>query len=211
MPYRDPHTAAPTLWAIREEYGPDFEFSYVTPPEAEVKQSRKAVEAAIIALHRHDTDRSPVANFGRMIPGYSQSSYSRDSIRGGPLGPGEQERNTEPGIEALPWTNYGEPLSDDWMGIDWSSTLILDDVHRSVPETGGVYRIWETGPELVYIGQSANLKSRLYRHRRERDDGLSVSFSPIPRADADHKRLEIETELLGAYWLSMEAAPEDQF
>jgi hypothetical protein len=211
MPYRDPHTAAPTLWAIREEYGPDFEFSYGTPADAETKQSRKAIEAALIALHRRDTDRSPVANFGRMIPGYSQSSYSRDSTRGGPLEPGEVEPNTEPGTEALPWTNCEDPLANNWMGIDWSSPLALEDIHGAVPEASGVYRIWETDPQLVYIGQSANLKSRLYTHRRERRAGLSVSLSPVPRADADHKRLEIETELLGSYWVSMEAAPEDQF
>jgi hypothetical protein len=211
MPFRDPHTAAPTLWAIRAEYGPDFEFAFATPPAAESKQSRKAIEAALIALHRRDTNRSPVANFGRMIPGYSQSSYSRDSRRGGPLEDGEHEPNTESGIAALPWTNYEDPLADDWMGIDWSSPIVLDDVHGSVPETGGVYRLWDNGPELVYIGQSANLKSRLYTHRRERREGLSVSFAQISRATAAHECLEIETELLGAYWVSMGAAPEDQF
>jgi excinuclease UvrABC nuclease subunit len=47
------------------------------------------------------------------------------------------------------------------MEIDWSSPLALDDVLGNVSEASGVYRIWDTGPELVYVGQSANLKSRL--------------------------------------------------
>ncbi|WP_255152190.1 GIY-YIG nuclease family protein [Halorarius halobius] len=211
MPYRDPHTAAPTLWAIRQEHGPDLEVSWTAPPAADAKQHRKAIEAALIALHRRDVGASPVANFGRMIPSYEQSSYSDDERRGGPLADGETESNTAPGTEPLPWTNHDNPLAADWMGLDWTEPLALDAVHGEVPESAGVYRIWDGDTPLEYIGQSANLKSRLYRHRRTRDGSLRVAFTPVARADARHRREEIETELIGAHWLACSAAPIDQF
>jgi hypothetical protein len=72
MPYRDPHTAAPALWALRNADGCDFEASVIeapgTPPE------RKALEATAITLYRMESARSPTANFGRMPPGYRIST-----------------------------------------------------------------------------------------------------------------------------------------
>ena len=47
MPFRDPHTAAPTLWAIRDSYGEEFEFSYTTPEICQIKRHRKGLEDAI--------------------------------------------------------------------------------------------------------------------------------------------------------------------
>lgn len=213
MPYRDPHTAAPTLWAIRDEYGPELEFSWVAPARAADKQSRKGLEMALIAIHRRECGISPVGNFGRIIPGYEQSSYSRDGIRGGPLLESETEPNAIPGTDALSWHQYEEPLSDDWMGLSWSTSIRLEDVHGNVPQASGVYRIWDqaTGTPLEYIGESTNLKNRIYRHRRERDGTLHLSFATLSRADARHKLLEIESELVGAHWLACEAPPRDQF
>lgn len=70
MPYRDPHTAAPCLWAIRDNVDSALEVSHTTPSKAEDEQHRKGIEAALIALHRRKTARSPTANFGRIIDGY---------------------------------------------------------------------------------------------------------------------------------------------
>lgn len=213
MPYRDPHTAAPTLWAIRNEYGPELEFSWVAPARVVDKQTRKAIEIALIAIHRRELGVSPIANFGRIIPGYEQSSYSRDAVRGGPLPDGETEPNAEPGTDPLPWRRPNEPLADDWMGLDWSAALQLEDVQGGIPATSGVYKIWDpaVGTPLEYIGESTNLKSRIYRHRRERDGTLQLAFATLPRANVRHKLLEVEGELVGAHWLACEAAPRDQF
>lgn len=211
MPYRDPHTAAPTLWAIRQEHGPELEVSWVAPNRAADKQARKGTEAALIAVHRRDVGESPVANFGRMIPGYKQSSYSRDEFRGGPLAADETEANTATGTELLPWTAHDRPLSEGWMGLDWSKRIPLSDVHGEIPDSSGVYRIWRDGTPLEYIGQSSNLKGRIYQHRRDRDGPLTVTFAQVARADASHKLLEIETELIGAHWLACGATPRDQF
>jgi hypothetical protein len=211
MPYRDPHTAAPTLWAIREQHGLELEFSWVEPPSADDKQTRMSIEAALIAVHRRDTNQSPVANFGRMIPGYDQSSYRKGGFRGGPLPEGASEKGGSDGLGPLPWNSPDQPLAENWMGIDWSEAVSLDDIGGRVLESPGVYRLWESRPEITYIGQSKNLKSRLYTHRRSTEADRFVSFSQLPRADDHQKLLEVETELLGAYWLAMQEAPKDQF
>lgn len=50
MPYRDPHTAAPALWALRHATGCDFEVS-VAPVDGSTS-SRKGLEALAIAVYR---------------------------------------------------------------------------------------------------------------------------------------------------------------
>src|SRR5262249_46378159 len=72
MPYRDPHTAAPALWACRDDLGCDFEVS-VCPVDGDTLW-RKGLEALAIALYRRETGRSPAWDFGRMPRGYQISS-----------------------------------------------------------------------------------------------------------------------------------------
>lgn len=54
MPFRDPHTAAPCLWAIRDRDGPAFEVSTATPSFATYGQDRKGLEKALIAIVRRE-------------------------------------------------------------------------------------------------------------------------------------------------------------
>jgi len=214
MPYRDPHTAAPCLWAINDKHGPDFELSVATPDRATEKQHRKGTEEALIALHRREYETSPVANFGRIIPGYKQSSYSSDGITGGPLSNDETEPNSEPGVGPLDWLNWKNPLADDWMGLDWADPDPLSEAYQQIPKQPGVYRIWQPEhPEpLEYIGESKTLRDRLYRHRRNRDGTLHFSYAPLATEfNADHKRAEVETDLIGVHYLVSDQAPRDQF
>jgi len=90
MPYRDPHTAAPCLWAVQREEAEKLEVSVTTPTLAEDKQSRKAFGDALIAVYRREWGES-TANFGRIIDGYRQSTYRSGEERGGPLEPGQTE------------------------------------------------------------------------------------------------------------------------
>jgi hypothetical protein len=108
MPYRDPHTAAPCLWAIRQEDGPVFSVSCVVPSNASMDRKRKGLEAALIAIYRKETGESPTANFGRIIPSYRQSSSRRVGRVGGPLSDDQVETNTERGVEPLTWVHYQE-------------------------------------------------------------------------------------------------------
>ena len=213
MPFTDPHVAAPCLWAVREEYGPEFEVSWITPDVAPDRSQRLAIEEALIASYRRDTGESPTANFGRIIPGYRRSSNRSGGFTGGVLEEGEAEPNCEPGTEPLPWTDADAMLSDSWMGLDWSESERLANAYQQIPKENGLYRIWNEDdvPPLEYIGQSGNLRSRLYRHRRNRDGNLLFSYTTLPELDAAHKRSEVETELIGAHWLACELAPRDQF
>src|SRR6516164_8348507 len=52
MPYTDPHTAAPALWAIRQATGAEYEVSVA--PVAGTTPWRKGLEALAIALHRQE-------------------------------------------------------------------------------------------------------------------------------------------------------------
>lgn len=99
------------------------------------------------------------------------------------------------------------------MGLDWRVPEPLSEASQQIPKESGLYRLWDPDEPLPreYIGQSANLRNRLYRHRRKRDGDLRFSFAPLPEHDAEHKLQEVETELLGAHWLACESAPTDQF
>ncbi len=213
MPFRDPHTAAPCLWAIQEEHGEKLEVSAAAPPLCEDKQSRKAFEDALIAIYRRESGESPTANFGRIIEGYKQSTYRKDAVRGGPLREGEIESNANPGVGPLDWSRTDNVLADDWMGLSWSSPRSLAEANTSIPADDGLYRIWQEGeaPPVEYIGQSSNLKSRIYRHRRNRDGELIFSYSKLGQHNAQHKREEVETELVGVHWLEVGKSPRDQF
>lgn len=213
MPYRDPHTAAPCLWALRDRDGPGFEVSVTAPDTAVDDQHRKGLEAACIAIHRRETGTSPVANFGRIISGYEQSSYSKDGHRGGSLANGETEPNAAPGTGPLTWTSWTDTHADDWLGLDWTTPEPLGEAYQQVPTQPGVYRLWDPEADVLeYIGESKTLRDRLYRHRRNRDGRLRFSFAPLEDAgDAAHRRKEIETDLIGAHFLACGTAPLDQF
>lgn len=213
MPYRDPHVGAPCMWAVRQEDGPTFEVSYITPDEATDKATRKSIEAALIASYRRTVGKSPTGAFSRIIPGYKMSSYSKNEDRGGPLPEGESESYAEPGIPPLEWQSYEEPIAVDWMGLDWSEPLELAKVSTTVPAADGVYRIWDSTSQylLTYIGESANLRSRLKTHKRNRRNELVFSYSAPDGIDTKHKRLEAETDLIGAHWLAIGKPPMDQY
>lgn len=212
MPYRDPHVGSPCMWAIRKQDGPAFEVSYITPAEATDKATRKSIEAALIASYRRAEGESPTGAFSRIIPGYRMSTYSKKGERGGPLPPDESEPYAEPGIPPLEWESAREPTAADWMGLDWSPSQQLTDVSTDVPTADGVYRIWD--PEdplpLEYIGESANLRSRLRTHSQNRSGDLVFSYAAPSIIDAKHRRLEAETDLIGAHWLATRESPRDQ-
>ena len=212
MPYRDPHVGAPCMWAIRQEDGPRFEVSYTSLEDAVTKQSRKSAEAALIASYRRAEGESPTGAFSRIIPGYKMSSYSRDEERGRPLREHESEPYAESGIPPLDWEISDDPIAPDWMGLDWSQPRPLAEVSSSIPAVDGVYRIWrsDVSTPLEYIGESANLRSRLRTHSRNRSDDLLYAYAAPKSIDAKHKRLEAETDLIGAHWLEVGESPADQ-
>jgi len=212
MPFSDPHTASPSLWAIADRHGPGFEISGTTPPEAKDKQQRKAIEDTLIALHRKETRTNLIGNFGRMPPGYSKSKQRSSGNRGG-RNEDETHRSFREGIDPLQWTNSKAITEQDWMGLSWSLPRPLSDSIDGVPAAGGLYRIWHPDdvPPLEYIGESVNLSNRLTRHRRNRDESLYFSYVTRPEFDEKFQLSQAESELLGAHWLACERSPRDQY
>lgn len=101
--------------------------SVTTPDGVADKQTRYAIEEALIAVYRRETRSNTTANFGRMVDGYKRSGKRSTDERGGPLTEGQQESNTEVGIEPLPWTNADSPSASEWMGLEWSTPAPLAD------------------------------------------------------------------------------------
>lgn len=215
MPYNDPHTAAPCLWAIRDRDGPGFDCSWTTPPAAADAMSRKGLEAALVAVHRRTCTTTPTANCGGMIGGYQKSRNRSTGDRGRRVSDTHPDAPRRPSVEPLPWTDWTEVCSTSWMGLDGTVVDALASVSTDVPNDSGLYRLWDptTAPPLHYVGQSAHLRSRLYAHRRNRDVTLRVAYAPPPGEafDARRCRLEVETECLGAHYLAVGVSPEAQF
>ncbi len=217
MPYRDPHTAAPCLWAVRDAVGSELEVSYTTPDYADSEQDRKGTEEALIALHRRETRRSPTANFGRMLDGYKQSCYSYNdpAYKGGPLDSDEVEPNCVSGIEPPEWQNWKKTTSPTWMGLNWSEPYELQERLDANPPKNGLYRIWyedcPDGPALAYIGESSNIASRLYNHEQTFGEDAYFTYAEGVHLDAPHKRSEVETDLIGAHYLAENDVPLAQF
>lgn len=215
MPYRDPHTAAPCLWAVRDAIGPDLEVSYTTPSKASDKQHRKGLEAALTAFHRRETNRSPTANFGRIIEGYKQSTYSYEDepFKGGKLGSDDNEPNAITGIKPFDWKNWQNPVDRHWMGMEWSNSYRLENRLAANPPKNGLYRIWyEDSPlPLAYLGQSKNIPSRLYEHEATFGENTLFAYSEQANLVASHRREEIERDLIGAHYLGQNTTPLAQF
>ena len=211
MPYRDPHTAAPCLWAIRHRDGPGFSVSHTTLVSEDAAE-RKGIEAALIAIHRHETGRSPTAQFGRIIPGYTQSSYRTDGVRGGPA-TSDRINEVFASVRPRPWTRWDQPQTRGWMGQGWAAQHPFEVVNLAdLPEVG-VYRIHEPaeGDALTYIGQSKALPNRLRTHARRFGTKMWVSWADRDDLRTQAARLEVETDLIGAYVCAQGTAPAAQF
>lgn len=213
MPFRDPHTAAPCLWAVRDRDGPELKVSFTAPPKAQDKQERKAIEAALIAVTRRVTGKSPTANFGRIIDGYKQSSYRKDAIVGGRLSENETEPNCTDGRRPLPWENVDDITGTNWMGLDWSEPYRLEDRLDPAFPDEGVYKIWyqDEVPPLAYIGETSDFTGRLRRHESTFGSEAFFSVATSDDIEAKHKRTEVETDLIGAHYLTTNRPPRSQF
>ena len=226
MPFADPHTAAPGLWALRQEQACEFETSVAVLIAPD--QVRKAQEAAVIALHRQQFGHSPSINFGRVPPGWKKSSgVSRQLAAAGKQFRGYRcdvvEQHHQPSIPPVgPMT--GGPASTDWCGHTWSEWMPIADAIESLHAGDtGLYRL--RGGDtyaLVYLGEGA-IATRLRDHLKSTKLGIGRKSKALASASdlqASHvvnnswsktQRLELECDLIGAYFLSEGGAPIAQF
>jgi hypothetical protein len=152
MPFNDPHTAAPSLWAWRDAEGYEYECSAFT--SVADAQYRQALECWLLWQHRLETGGSTLCNHGYFHTHYVKSRDRKTGFRGRRLEtPGDSIQST-PGLKH----------SDDGsMGLDWSAWQPLDEF--TAPNSPGVYRIAK-GAQVIYIGESSSLRSRLNAHAR---------------------------------------------
>jgi hypothetical protein len=228
MPYRDPHTAAPALWAMRHKDGCHFEVSISVV--AGTTQWRKGMEAVAIALYRQQHGRSPAANFGRMPAGYRMSSCNNARLvatgkrsRGGLTE--EVDASHEPSIAPV-GTLKGDVGADDWCGHQWSSwhslPSVLGDPQVSTG-SAGLYRLHHKGAALLlYIGQGRVL-NRLSAHWRKTFNASDMQgriFGAVSHLECSwvmndfwlsHQRLELENDLIAAHILNTGQVPVAQF
>jgi hypothetical protein len=224
MPYRDPHTAAPGLWALHHhQTGCDFEVS-VQVVEG-TTQWRKALEAVAITRYRLERGASPTLNFGRMPVGYLMSSANNARLvlrgrrfRGGPsLEPSASHLPSLPPLTSTP----GPSASSGWGGHRWQPWAPLGGV--PVPaDRVGLYRIRDPNQAgLLYIGQG-RIRTRLAAHlaKAARPDHPQARWFSTPGLECSwtinhgwlaHQRLELENDLIAAHFLEHGAPPSAQF
>lgn len=225
MPYRDPHTAGPGLWALRHATGCDFEVS-VTPIEGSTAW-RKGLECVAISLYRAAYGQSPTIEFGRMPPGYRMSSGNNarlvaagKRVRGG-ICDGEDTSHL-PGIAPC-GPLAGDPCAPHWCGHEWSPwTGVQDAVAGGIPgDAAGLYRLGRAHEQaLLYIGQGL-ISARLAAHVRKvgksderQADVLAGDLMCswiVNNAWYAHQRLELENDLIAAHLLETASIPPAQF
>jgi hypothetical protein len=223
IPYRDPHTAAPSFWALRHQEGCDFEVSVLVVEGT--TQWRKALEAVAITRYRLEHGGSPTLNFGRMPAGYRMSSANNAELvadgrrfRGGPsVEPSTSHLPSLPPLTSAP----GPSTSGGWGGHRWQPWAPLQGV--PVPAGSvGLYRVRDpTQAGLVYVGQG-QIRTRLRAHlaKAARPDHPQARWFGVPDLECSwttndswlgHQRLELENDLIAAHVLEHGAPPSAQF
>jgi hypothetical protein len=226
MPFADPHTAAPGLWALRQDTGCEFEVSVASVDCSD--SGRKALEAFVISDHRQKFQRSPTINFGRMPVGWRKSSgvsaklkSEGKELRGGRCS--EATPQHSPGIAPVGGfdTQIGSTL---WCGHEWTEWCRMSDMPAEVSRARtGLYRIrGDQSPALIYIGQGKVL-SRLGMHHkdamsRETVKGRALASGGVLEAswvlNSDWSSVqleELENDLIAAHYLATGEAPVAQF
>jgi len=212
MPFDDPHTAAPSLWALKEAEGMDFECSGA--PVAVPKQVREAMECYLLWQYRLESGESTLCNHGRFHPRYLKSGVRKSGVVGRRLHD-EDPINPAGGPSAAPLQPQGHPADSAWAGREWSNLRPLTPRNIvSIPPRPGLYKLLAAGcQEALYIGQSRNLRSRLSSHSRKpwRDETVLFSFSALANNTLPHQLRELENDLIGAYYEQTCKAPVFQF
>ena len=212
MPWNDPHTAAPSLWAWHNAEHYEYECS-VAPLDLS-SQNRRGTESFLLYKYRQERRESTLCNFGRFHPRYTKSTNRKKNSRGGKLP--EWQNDNLAGLPSIaPLEVAGKPGDSDWMKLDWSQRALLTSAEVQEVEAGaGLYLLADAGShDVVYIGQSANVAKRLLDHSRKTwdDKTLEFSYQIIGPSVPSHHLKELENDLIGNYFENLRTAPEFQF
>jgi len=217
MPYADPHTAAPALWAYLADGGGSIEISFAIY-EGD-KQTRMSHEAVLISQLRDSVGESPLASFGRMPNGWIKSTGNNRSLTNS----GKRHRGErDPSQVRIPSIKSSLDISkstthEKWGNLGWSSW-------NEQPPTeafNGIYRIRESNrTSLTYIGEgvvSNRLRSHLKKgidqfHRQFEFFSQSIEFSWVATPElTSTQRKELENDLIASHFLFTGLCPPAQF
>jgi len=218
IPYNDPHTVGPALWAHRIDTGEAFEVS-VAVLEVD-KADRMGREALEVTKQRIIDGCSPAYNFGRMLCGWVKSSGNNRRL----VEAGKRSRGRRMTAEELaaagpdssvppPATLEGDVRAADWMGLEWQWA------DASPPARGdiGVYRIGDHGHgPLDYLGQGL-IASRLSSHAKNwaadlaAERGGETVWDWVGLRLGTHQLLEVENDLIAGHVHVFDRPPQLQF
>jgi hypothetical protein len=212
MPWNDPITEAPSLWAWQDAEGFSYECS-AAPLDAS-PAGRQGMESFLLYRYRQEYGASPLCNFGRFHPRYRKSTTRKEYKRGGKLEENHLDNPAGgPSMPPLPVT--GTPGERYWMELAWIGKLPLDgDTISTVPPGAGFYILFDRDTrDLVYIGQSADCAQRLRSHAMKLLDEKDMLFSFYieEKPLLPHNLKEWENDLIGNYFEVERKVPKYQF
>jgi hypothetical protein len=218
MPYSDPHTAGPALWAHRTEFGETFEVSVaVLDVDRADRMGREALE---VTKQRIIDGCSPAYNFGRMPRGWVKSSgNNRRLVEAGRRFRGyrlsDEEIAALPPDESVapPASLEGDPRGADWMGLAWRTA----DVASPGRDDVGVYRIVSSPwGRLDYLGQgliAARWRTHAagWAHGLAAEGGVRAPSGWAVLGLAPRQLLEVENDLIASHMTVFGRPPRVQF
>jgi len=199
-PWNDPHTAASILWAYQHEDGFQYEVS-VTSKHCD-KPERQCHEDYLLYLHRVQFGHTTLANLGRLHGWWTRPTNKRD---GRPM---NRRESPEKYPSLPPAVGNINTLAPDWIGLEWSP--FTPCLSKSIPSVAGIYR-FKDGNELVYLGESKNLRSRIQAHSKtSRLNQCEVSVATMPNS-ASHQLKEREVDMIGSFFRIYRCPPRYQY
>lgn len=214
MPYNDPHTAAPGLWALSQDEDCEFECSFIV--DLHDTPQRKAHECVEITKHRITHGHSPLLNFGRMPSGWLKSSGNNAHlVQSGARRRGVRDASASRSEDApAPNSLTQAPTDPRLFGLQWTRLEPLDHANGVV----GVYRA-VAEEDVIYIGQGL-IKARVLAHARKVSTPSRQAdlFSRVTRWEfvalpgrAPQQLLEIENDLIAHHVIQLGRPPAAQF
>ncbi|WP_225923912.1 hypothetical protein [Vibrio alfacsensis] len=211
MPYNDPHTAAPNLWIWLNEESYEYEFSFLLS-DLDTPQ-RQGLEDFFLWMHRKEFGFSTLCNYGRFHKQWIKPTNKKQGRKGERLSKGNFNPSGLTSSKVL--KHIGKSHDADWMGLDWSEPEVLNTVSINVLDnTPAVYRVMDSAShDVLYIGETKELLSRLKAHAKKPWNGEETLFSFAQGVDLSesHQRHEIEVDLIGAYFEEHQRVPCFQY
>jgi hypothetical protein len=205
MPFNDPPTAAPSLWAWHDAKGYMYECSVAACDMH--RRKRLAIECWLLWKYRLETGGSTLCNYGHFHPSYVKSKNRKTQFRGG-------RREDESGriASSSPLPPSGRATGPDWMGLEWSGRFSLATIPGGAYPA--LYRIFDAKTEkLLYIGETQNFGQRMRSHAAKNWSGRApvVSYHRMSDGVLKVHLHELENDLIGGYYEAVGDAPELQF